>query len=480
MTAMLSSKYFGNISLKKAVFLSLSIIIMFQPAISDVSVFAKTKRVSAILPTSRQDTRSDKEMEVLANKIYDTGVRLFKREEYWNCAQEFIIIMDFFPQFSKMDKVVNYLGHCLFQEELTLASIRMFNYLLKNYRNSKHIPDALLGLERAFYQQNDYKQALRVYYAIIKKPARYKNILDEARYIAGKCHYHLKNYDISVSIFKKVDNHSKFYDSALYTMALSYLKKSNVAVAVDYFQKIISLPIINGERRDIVDNARLTLGLIYYELNSFQAAIYQLSKISPEHEHYQDALLGLGWAYLKLEDYNNVIKYLNNLTKEFPNTANAEESYFLLGQAYIYQGQYDESLKAYKTIVDLYPEKKNMPGLLLKVNNSLRQENNRVEELKVKILVEETKLLDAMPLVGPGKEIPRYLINKKKELKDFREKMIANLLNERDHLLFMKKNIDELTKLVERKELRKDWRSCAEYGISRALFLKEMSVLRGN
>jgi len=477
---MLISKFNGNLPFNKAVLLCFSIIILFQPAFSDVNVFAKMKNMSAILQTSQQDERRDKEMEVLANKIYNTGVRFFNREEYWSSAQEFIIVMDFFPQFSKMDKVVKYLGHCLFQEELTLASIRMFNYLLKNYRTSEHIPDALLGLERAFYQQNDYKQTLRVYYAIIKKPARYKNILDEARYIAGKCHSHLKNYDISISILKKVDKHSKFYDNALYTTALSYLKKSNVAVAVDYFEKIISLPIINGERRNIVDNARLTLGLIYYELNAFQASIYQLSNMSDKHEHYPDALLALGWAYLKLEDYNNVIKYLNKLTKEFPNTANAEESYFLLGQAYIAQGEYEESLKAYKTIVDLYPEKSNMPGLLQKVNNSLRQEENRVEELKVKILVEETKLLDAIPMVGPGSEIPKYLVNKKKELKEFREKMIANLLNERDHLLFMKQNIEELTKLVERKERRKDWRSYAEYGISRALFLKEMSVLRGN
>jgi len=353
---MLSSKYYGNIHFQKAVLLNLFIIILIQPVSRGVSVFAKANTVSTIVAAAQQDNHSDKDLEVLANKIYETGLRLFKKGEYWNCAQELIIIMDFFPEFSHMDNVVNYLGHCLFQEELNLASIRMFNYLLKTYKQSEHVPDALIGLERAFYQQKEFKQALRVYYAVLKKPDRYKNILDEARYIAGKCHYNLKNYDISVRILKKVDNHSKFYDSALYTTALSYLKKSNVAASVDYFQKIISLPIINGERRNIVDDARLTLGLIYYELNAYEAAIHHLSKISNNHEHYQDALLGLGWAYLKLTDYINVIKYLNKLILNFPNTANAEESYFLLGQAYIAQGQYDESLTAYKRIVDLYRE----------------------------------------------------------------------------------------------------------------------------
>ena len=101
-------------------------------------------------------------------------------------------------------------------------------------------------------------------------------------------------------------------------------------------------------------------------------------------------------------------------------------------------------------------------------------------QMQVKILVEETKLLDTIPLVDPGKEIPKYLIKKKKELRDFREKMISNLLNERDHLLIMQYNIDNLIKLVERRERRKNWRGYAEYGISRALFLKEMSTARGN
>ena len=163
---------------------------------------------------------------------------------------------------------------------------------------------------------------------------------------------------------------------------ISYLKKSNVATAVDYFLKITALPIINGERRNIVDNARLTVGLIYYELNAFKASVHQLSKISAKHEHYQDALLGLGWAYLKLGNYEKVIKNLNILKNRFPNTANAEESYFLLGQAYIALQDYDNSLESYRTIVELYPEKKNVPGLIRKVNNNLKQTEKHVEELK--------------------------------------------------------------------------------------------------
>jgi len=474
------SRHKKNINFLKPILLIL-FSLFFSQLLAGIS-FAKAetgKELNNSL-SPQQNKFDERELEVAANKIYHNGLKLYKDGEYWKCAQELIIIMDFYPQFDKMDKVVNYLGHSLFQEELTVASIRMFNYFLKKYRTSEHLPDALIGLERAFYQQKDYKQALRVFYTVLKKPQKYKKIIDEARYIAGKSHYQLSNFDMAIKTLRKVEARSDFYDSALYTAALSYLKKSNVATAVDYFLKITALPIINGERRNIVDNARLTVGLIYYELNAFKASVHQLSKISAKHEHYQDALLGLGWAYLKLGNYEKVIKNLNILKNRFPNTANAEESYFLLGQAYIALQDYDNSLESYRTIVELYPEKKNVPGLIRKVNNNLKQTEKHVEELKVKILVEETKLLDTIPLVDPGKEIPKYLIKKKKELRDFREKMISNLLNERDHLLIMQYNIDNLIKLVERRERRKNWRGYAEYGISRALFLKEMSTARGN
>ena len=433
--------------------------------------------LSTIQQTS-QDNRDEKEMQRAANKIFRSGVSYFNKGEYWKCAQELIIVMDFYPKFKKLDQVITYLGNCLFQEELYTASIRMFNYLIKKYPHSDRIPEALLGLEKAYYNQRKYKQTLRVYYVILKK-TNDKKILSEACYWAGQSHHLLKNYDMAINVLKKIDSHSDYYDVALYTTALSYLKKSNVAISVDYFRKITALPLISAERRKVVDDARLTLGLIYYQLNAFKASIQQLSKISDKHENYQDALLGMGWAYLKLNDYDAVIKVLDKLIKLYPNSENAEEAYFLLGQAYIAIGNYDKAITAYKTIVDLYPDRQHVPSLIKKVNNRLRVQENRIEDLKVKILIEETRLLDAIPLNG-NKDVPKYLIKEKKRLREIREQMIKNLLAERDQLLYMQDKINKLTKLAERRERRKNWRGYAEYGISRALFLKELGKSRGN
>lgn len=467
---------------KKLTTLILALIVllgMSLPFISDTYASDSNKMSEDQNPQSSQDLRDLKEMERAANKIFDDGVDFFKKGEFWNCSQELIIIMDFYPKFDRMDEVVKYLGHCLLQEELYTSAIRMYNYLLKKYPNSQFMPEALLGLEKAYYNQDDFKQALRVYYVILKKTNDEK-IINEASYLAGQSHYQLKNYDMAINVLKKIDSNDDFYDTSIYTIALSYLKKSNVATSVDYFRKVTALPIINGERKNVVDNAHLTLGLIYYELKAYQASINQLSKVSSKHENYQDALLGMGWAHSKLNDFENVIKILSKLIKNFPDSENAEESYFLLGQAYIAIGNFDEAIIAYKKIVELYPDQQHVPSLIKKVNNSLKNEEDRIEELKVKILVEETRLMDAIPLNGENENLPQYLVDEKKKLRDLRKKMISNLLAERDQLVYMQLKIGDLSKLSERRERRKDWRGYAEYGVSRALFLRELGKSRGN
>lgn len=429
---------------------------------------------------SQLDANTKKELDRAANQVLRGSIELFKKEEYWSCARELVILLDYYSTYEKLDAVVFYLAQCLFEEDLSTSAIRMYKYLLKKFPDSEFVPAVLLGLEKAYYLQDNHKMSLSIYFTILKRSVADQEVLNAANYYAGLSHFQLKNYDMAINVLKKIDSHSEFYDCALYTTALAYLKKSTVATAVDYFRKVISLPIISGERRDVVDNARLTLGYIYYELKAYKPAAQLLASISDKHENYQDGLLALGWALLKVEDYQNSIKYLEKLIKQYPESANAEEAFFLLGQSYIALGDYDKAIKSYQTIVDIYQDKVNLPNIIKKVSNSLELEEDRVEKLKVKLLVEETKLLDVIAFENYGANVPQHIIQEKKKIKNFSENLITTISSEKDNLQMMQTNIYNLKKLAERRERRKDWSGYAEYGISRALFLKNMKTARGN
>ena len=462
------------------IFIGVSVIAISVNSVSAVAIPSLLNNPYQDQSQTDQTNKQDKEILHAANQILREGIELFNEGAYWKSARELIILMDYYPEFERLDEVVYYIAQCLFEEDLPTSATRMYKHLIKKYPQSPLVPATLLGLEKTYYRQENYKLALSLYFAILKQTSQDKELLNAACYYAGLSHFNLKNYDMAINVFKKIDDRSNFYDSALYTTALSYLKKSNVATAVDYFRKIISLPIISGERRNIVDNARLTLGYIHYELKAYQQAVQLLSDISDKHQYYQDGLLALGWSYLKLEDYQNVIKYLKKLIKLYPDGENAEEAYFLLGQSYIALGEYDSAIESYQIIVDLYQDKANLPNIISKVNNSLEQEHDRVENLKVKVLIEESRLVDAIALDGYGKEVPKHIAEEKKKLKDFRENLINSLMSERDNLLLMQDTIYNLKQLAERRERRKDWKGYAEYGISRALFLKNMNTARGN
>lgn len=442
----------------------------------------------SLLPSERsiQDTtkfKKDKNLEKVldraANQVLRQSIELFNEGAFWKSAKELIILMDYYSSYERLDEVVYYLAQCLFEENLSTAAIRMYKHLLKKYPKSAYGPEALLGLEKAYYNQNDYKLALSIYFTVLKQSPQ-EELLNAACYYAGMSHFYLKNYDMAINVFKKISDRSEYYDNALYTTALSYLKKSNVATSIDFFRKVISLPVISGERRHVIDNARLTLGYIYYELKTYKPAAQLFLGISNKHENYQDALLALGWVFLKLEDHQNVIKYLKKLIELHPEGANVEEAYFLLGQSYIALNEYDDAIKSYQAIVEFFQDKVDLPGVIKKVSNSLEQEEDRIEKLKVKVLVEESRLLDAISLNGYGEEVPKHIVEEKKKLRDYRENLIQSLVAERDNLLLLQQTIYNLKQLAERRERRKDWRGYAEYGISRALFLKNMKTSRGN
>ncbi|MBN1155626.1 tetratricopeptide repeat protein [candidate division KSB1 bacterium] len=428
----------------------------------------------------RDDDKAKKsEMTRAAKQIYREAIDLYDRDMYWDSARDLVILMDYYPEFSEMDGVVYYLAECLYEEELTAASLKMFKYLLRKYPDSEYVSAALFGLEKSSYQEGNYKDTLTIYYRILQH-LNNESIIDAARYFAGQSHYYLQNYDTAIDIFRQISTNSEYYDGALYTTALACLRKKSVSTSIEYFRKLVSMPVINGERKRIVDDAKLTLGFINYELGFFTDAVKLFSTVSEDHDNYQDALLALGWANLKLDRYEESIKPLLKLVQLFPGSANAEEAYFVLGQAYIMTGEYDKSIATYRNITKLYPNPSNHLSIIKKVYNSLAVEESKLEQLKVQLLIQESNLLVTLPLNGYSDEVPEYMIEQKKKLENYREELVGMLISERDHLAGMKTQIEQLQQLAERKEKRKDWRGYAEYGISRAMFLKEMEQRASN
>lgn len=237
-------------------------------------------------------------------------------------------------------------------------------------------------------------------------------------------------------------------------------------------RKLLSLPLIRPEQRDVINNTHLSLGYIYYELGYYPEAMAHFRRISPEHEAYPQALLASSWAAIKRNDYQAAVVTLNALNKNHDDAEYGEEAHFLLGQCYLQMGFYDFAYKEYHLISERYPEANNVAERVAAVETGLHEQEQMMEKLKVQLLVLESKLLNTISV--NGKTIPKYIKDEHDRLERQQDQLIERIVSERKLFEEVSQNIELMQKELERKESRRHWHAYAEYGKARALFLKGM------
>ncbi|MDZ7289328.1 MAG: hypothetical protein ONB44_07885 [candidate division KSB1 bacterium] len=237
-------------------------------------------------------------------------------------------------------------------------------------------------------------------------------------------------------------------------------------------RKLLSLPIIRPEQREVINNTHLTLGYIYYELGYYPEASAHFRRISPEHEIYPQALMASSWAAIKQNDYQTAVITLNELNKNYDETEFGEEAHFLLGQCYLQMGFHDFAFKEYDYISVKYPEENNVAERILQVQVGLREQEQMMEKLKVQLLVLESKLLNTISL--DGKAVPKYIKDEHDRLARLHDQLFESIVAERKLFEEVSQNIELMHKEIERRESRRHWHAYAEYGKARALFLKGM------
>jgi tetratricopeptide (TPR) repeat protein len=218
----------------------------------------------------------------------------------------------------------------------------------------------------------------------------------------------------------------------------------------------------------------LTLGYIYFELSSYEKAIKYLSAISPAFYDYPDVLLALGWTALKMKDYKTALIALNKLLDDYPNNYNVDEAHFVLGQSYLKLGYYKFAINEYSQIINRAPRVENFTAFIDNIKSQVAAEEKSIEELKTELLVLESKLLDTIPYRA-GNGIPKNVAQEHERIRKQQESLLENIVKEREIFESVSKNVAQLKRQIEKREIQKDWRAYAEYGKVRAMFLKGLS-----
>ena len=179
----------------------------------------KTFAVSII-----QQEMTSEELEDAARKLHKSAAKKFKQKVYRTSAVDLLAVLDFYPEFTKSDEVTYLLANCFYEMGMYESADKMLRHLLKTYSKTPLVAEAILGLQKVWYQKKDYQTSLKFYKALESHYSAQKGI-DESRYYAGQTYFLLEDYNLSLNILNRIKQKSNFYPFGLYSVALMNLKK---------------------------------------------------------------------------------------------------------------------------------------------------------------------------------------------------------------------------------------------------------------
>jgi len=186
----------------------------------------------------------------------------------------------------------------------------------------------------------------------------WSNFREEAFYNLGIIYYDFKRYALVRERFKtllKEYPYSKYSGSALYWIGESYSEENRLQDAVDFLVKAIDDKASNSYR----DYSTYTLATVYERKGDYENAVKyydQLLSNYPNSKLAVSSQIRIGICYFYLKDYQSSILELKNpMLNDLPDNLFAE-SLYLLANSYYRVGQYADAENAYRELLDKFPD----------------------------------------------------------------------------------------------------------------------------
>ena len=172
--------------------------------------------------------------------------------------------------------------------------------------------------------------------------------------------------------------------------------------------------------------------------------------------------------------WQDAIEPLTKLYTTYESNDLAQEGLFLLGRCYLKLGRYDEAIGVYDFLIDMFPDQQQVISSTEKININIQHERERLEKRQLELMATEQKLMDDLNLRVNDESLNINQDNLTKTQSD----LIKNLQNERKSLDLRLQQLDLLATGTATQEQRRNWKAYAEYGKSRASFLKRQQQRR--
>ncbi len=264
------------------------------------------------------------------------------------------------------------LGETYFRSGQMWSARRIFRKILDDSspRFSSYQPKALARLVDIAMRKRDDQMLAEVIGLIDKAPSNATALVAYAR---GKALLVRKDYQGAKSALGGVDDKSEWGHQSRYLLGLIAVKEATpppvnlaegdepprippqrYAAAIDLFNKVTQMPADTQAHKQVIDEAWLAIGRLFYETDQLAQAVQAYNHIDRSSGEFGAMLYELAWTYVKLGDADRALRALEVLAIADPKGQNIADGTLLRGDLMLRAGKFDKALTTYEGFKSTY------------------------------------------------------------------------------------------------------------------------------
>jgi TolA-binding protein len=312
-----------------------------------LSLFAATGIFGPAVSVSyAQESTKEEESFYVAQKAFDDG--------FYDVAMSLLKrFLDNYPSSERASQANLLIGQCYFNQNKFLDALNKFEELL-NRSESKDIQDALIyWIAEVHFRGNNFNKAKSYYQRIIDDYPN-SSYVQAAYYSLGWCLFQEQKYREAITYFNKLEEkfpaQAQSRDSALKIVECLYNLKDYKGLK-DKAKSYLKVYAKDSDKSSVIT---FYLAEADYYLDNFADAIEGFSKViknSADERIQALASMEMGWAYLKLKQYNQALQIFTQIKENA--LEKKSRDVLLLGRAILAfeSGNYLEARDVYGQLI---------------------------------------------------------------------------------------------------------------------------------
>lgn len=241
-------------------------------------------------------------------------------------------------------------ARCCLSLGMDREALETFRRILREYPAGQTFPRALQSILGILVRQRNLEAVASLFQAL--HPEQYGRLLPASLYLIAQSLYALGQDGPAEELLKQVPPDSEAYPYALYTLAQIFYRKGDVDRALLIIRVVNDAPPEANVPELLREMAWLTQARMLFQQKSYDKAIQGFRSLETSSLFLPEALMGIGWCYMALEDFPRAIAHFQAVAESDADQDRITEARLETAHAFSKAKLYQDAFEKYRDILN--------------------------------------------------------------------------------------------------------------------------------